>query len=458
MPKRKYLVARVWVYSCCIATLVGPLSGCSLPFLKTKEPQKAIGSTLRHDPQSGKITQAGLQAEVMDFADQYMMAIRQSLDEIISAGVDSKTRASINYGKVIYNTAAMSIAAGRNPAANLLDMVVFVTLCRISVEGHWAKVYGPEGQKLAKALRKLEKEIWTIAGQVLSPVQQEKLRGLIQAWRTTHPKQYYVANVRLNDFAALRGASPLAMEKETQGLLADVEKALVKVDEAFLLAERAMFYVERAPRIFYLQTELIMEQTTTHPDVRRVVNDVNKAVDSFASLTKTVQKLPGQFSAERKAIIKQLSDWADTERQKLWKDLEREEPRLKAVLTEVREILTAGTELTKAVGTLTTQFKSDANTPPGPPVDYVKALQHATETVKHATMLVKSLDEFIVGETAEEADLVKVLRQVNAETRALLNHAFWLGIILIVVFLIGLVAALVSYRYFTRRLVDSPRS
>lgn len=69
-------------------------------------------------------------------------------------------------------------------------------------------------------------------------------------------------------------------------------------------------------------------------------------------------------------------------------------------------------------------------------------------------MLVKSLDDFVVGENAEQADLVKVFRQVNTEARALLNHVFYLGLILIAMFLIGLVAALLSYRYFTRRLVE----
>ncbi|NWG76231.1 MAG: hypothetical protein HXY24_16790 [Rubrivivax sp.] len=81
--------------------------------------------------------------------------------------------------------------------------------------------------------------------------------------------------------------------------------------------------------------------------------------------------------------------------------------------------------------------------------------QSATETVKQTTLLVKSLDDFVVGENAEQADLVRVFRQINAETTALLNHALLLGLILIIVFLIGLVAALVSYRYFTRRLVGS---
>jgi hypothetical protein len=83
--------------------------------------------------------------------------------------------------------------------------------------------------------------------------------------------------------------------------------------------------------------------------VQRVVRDVDKAVETFASFTKTAQNLPKLLSAERQAIIKQLTDWSDTQQDKLVKGLEREEPRLKGMLTEVREILLAGTELAKAV-------------------------------------------------------------------------------------------------------------
>jgi hypothetical protein len=239
--------------------------------------------------------------------------------------------------------------------------------------------------------------------------------------------------------------------------LASVEKALVKVDEAFLLAERGMFYVERVPRIMTLQGELLADQVTTNPEVQGLVKIADRAVDNFAALVKSVEKLPSQVGAERRAILKQLTAWAASERQKLWQDLEREEPRLKGMLTEVRQIVTEGTELAKALGVLAAQFKPDPQAPPGAAVDYVKALQQATETVKEATVLVKSLDDFVVGEDAANADLVKVLRQVNLETKSLLDRAFWLALVLIVVFLAGLVAALVSYRLITRRWPDSGR-
>lgn len=128
------------------------------------------------------------------------------------------------------------------------------------------------------------------------------------------------------------------------------------------------------------------------------------------------------------------------------------------MLTEFRQVLAEGTELAKALGGLTKQFQPDPNAPAGPPVDYLKALQQLTETVKESTVLVKTLDDFIVGEDAANADLVKVLRQVNAETRTLLDRAFWLALILIVVFLAGLGTVLVSVRFISRRWPDSGRA
>ena len=236
-----------------------------------------------------------------------------------------------------------------------------------------------------------------------------------------------------------------------------MENALVKVDEAFLLAERGMFYVERVPRILTLQGELFTDQVTTNPEIFQLLGDVDKAADSLTSLSKSVEKWPSQVGAERKAILRQLTAWAATERQKLWQDLEREEPRLKGMLTEVRQIVAEGAELARALGGLAAQFGTDPQAPPGASVDYVKALQHATETVKQATVLVKSLDDFVVGEDAANADLVRVLRQVNVETKSLLDRAFWLSLVLIMVFLVGLVAALVSARLLTRRWPDSRR-
>ena len=190
--------------------VVSFLAGCSLPQLfKSDDPKNPPGTTLRHDPRTGKLTQAGLQAEVMSFADEYVLTIRQAMDEMNRAGLAPSQRAILNRSKVLLSATAMSIAAGRNPAANLLDMVVFLTLERQVLEDYWIpKFYGDKARVLLKAVSRLEKEIWAMAGELLPPEQQENLRAMIREWRAAHPEQHLLGNVRLHTLAGLRGESP----------------------------------------------------------------------------------------------------------------------------------------------------------------------------------------------------------------------------------------------------------
>jgi hypothetical protein len=89
-----------------VIVLASFLAGCSLPLLfKLKNPEKTFETALKHDPKSGKLTQAGLQAEVMDFSDHYVLLLWQGLDEIIRGGVDSERRIRINPAKVVYSSA-----------------------------------------------------------------------------------------------------------------------------------------------------------------------------------------------------------------------------------------------------------------------------------------------------------------------------------------------------------------
>jgi len=271
--------------------------------------------------------------------------------------------------------------------------------------------------------------------------------------------QALVAAVGLKDLAQLRGESPVAGGKEPGGFLAEVGKALVKVDEAFLLAERGMFYVERMPRVVALQTDLLLSQIATTPMVAQLVADSNRAANSFEKLVQTANTLPKVLAVERTAAIKQITDWLAQERQNLMADLEGKDPQVKSMLREVRLTLATGAELTKALNSLASQFEDDPDAPPSPPVDYVKALERATKTLRQANLLVKSFDELVAGEEAEEeGPLLIALKQVDEESKSLLNHAFLLGLVLIVVFMVSLVAALVCYRWLTRRLGDSHRA
>jgi hypothetical protein len=459
-PRKTGFVSLSWASILCIVLFLIGTGGCALPFLKAKKPKAPVGTAILRDPESGKLTQAGLQALVMDFADKLVMAVWQATDEILKSGVDAQTRFRLHQARALGSGTAMSIAAGRNPAANLLDMVTYVTLARMNQEEYWVpKVLGTKGQPLLQAMRKLENDIWTLSGEVLTSAQQEDLRIMIREWRAAHPKgKYYMAAIPLKDLAQLRGESPVAGEKETRGFLAEVGKALVKVDEAFLLAERGMFYVERMPRIVALQTDLLLSQVSTAPMVTQLVVNSNRITKSFEELSQTAQKLPQTVAVERQAAIKQVTDWLEKERQRFMADLEAKEPQARTMMLEMQQTLTTGLELTNALNTLGTQFQAGPDAPPSPPVDYVKTMGKATEAMQGATQLIESLDKFVAGEEAEEGKLLLALKQINTETQALLNHAFWLGLMLIVVFMFSLVAALLCYRWLAHRLVDFQRT
>ncbi len=81
-------------------------------------------------------------------------------------------------------------------------------------------------------LRKLEADIWSLCGKLLTPEQQGDLRDLIRQWRDENPDKKYVNFIRFSDFGAQLGRKP-HLEKITKpgGLLAPVTEAAQKVEE-----------------------------------------------------------------------------------------------------------------------------------------------------------------------------------------------------------------------------------
>jgi|GEM_PF-5764672 len=67
-----------------------------------------------------------LQQEMMDFSDRYTMAIWQALDDYLRQETDPLKRSAAEHWKVIFSSASMEIAVGREPAGSLLDMAVFI--------------------------------------------------------------------------------------------------------------------------------------------------------------------------------------------------------------------------------------------------------------------------------------------------------------------------------------------
>ncbi len=271
------------------------------------------------------ITQEELRHEIMRFAGRSGERVDDAYFKLEEGFKTPKARRAALENISAYVTSALDIAIGPNPEVDMLDMVVFVTLTRIVVEEYWVpKVFGDEAKILVEVFRSNEAEIWSIAGKVLTPQQQQELRVLIRQWRDRDPDRVYVEAARFGDFAWFMGESELAKAQEGSGFLG-VKGVTREVSEARMLAERAMFYAQRVPWIVRGLVRLLLLDVAQAPEINQVMADTSTLAKAMHQTAKMTEELPEliteqreqimkQVTAERKAAIEQVMEGVATQR------------------------------------------------------------------------------------------------------------------------------------------------
>jgi hypothetical protein len=158
------------------------------------------------------------------------------------------------------------------------------------------------------------------------------------------------------------------------------------------------------------------------------------------------EQLPGQVSAEREAILNALQS---------------QEKNLAPLVNDVRETLTAGTQMSTSlnttlgtftglmklfgVGQPTTNSVPDTNSPPFNILDYGKTAERVGAMAKDINTLVTT-----VNQSVPQVD--RLSQNATAEAQKVVDRAFRLGLVLIAVLLIGAVLASLVYRFFAEKL------
>ena len=271
------------------------------------------------------ITREELRHEIMRFAGRSAERVDDAYFKLEERFQTPKARRAALENSSAYVTSALDIAIGPNPEVNMLDMVVFVTLTRIVVEEYWVpKVFGDEAKILVEVFRSNEAEIWSIAGKVLTPQQQQELRDLIRQWRDRDPDRVYVEAARFGDFAWFMGESELAKAQQGGGFLG-IKGVTREVSETRMLAERAMFYAQRVPWIVRSMVRLLLLDVAQTPEINQVMTDTGTLAKAMHQTAKMTEELPEliteqrdqimkQVTVERKAAIDQLMEGVATER------------------------------------------------------------------------------------------------------------------------------------------------
>ncbi len=288
---------RIDTWSLCAALALLALTAGCFSFSRNSSASSAAVASIRKESGSPdkKITLPVLEAEVMRFGDDLTAEMSQAADEFGDQAGTPQARALALIVKTGAANNSMIIASGPNPTANLLDMVVLVTLGRMTFEDYWVPRHGPPAQPMLDASRRLEKEIWSIAAQVLTPQQQDELRGLITAWRVEHPGQLE-AGVRFRDFAEIAAGKATGSKARPGSVLgifmldplAGLDPATREMEQTRYVADRALYVLQRMPNLLRWQSELLFSQTLATPGLQQVVSNSTQFAQSAEQLSLAV--------------------------------------------------------------------------------------------------------------------------------------------------------------------------
>lgn len=430
------------------------LSGCSVAKGVVEMPGKAIGISSSEDPAAALID---LQQKLLRFTDSFQTGLAASFDRIgrEGTGVDPKT---ILKWKLTSSTAVVSIASGANALIDLLDMTVFVTLARLSVESAWdPKRIGPSAQTLQDFCAEAEEEIWRLSSAILKPEEQEDLKHAVEGWHRMHPEPEDALTARTAGFAAEVVEKSKTKSKKSEGMfsflnldpLANLDPAVREITQTRLFAERALFVAERLPTILRWQAELLSLTTLDLPAVRELTGSTAKITASVERITAVAEKLPERLSKEREDLVKAL---------------EGQEKSLTPMVREVHQTIESGTAMTEALtGTLkmldaVVRRLTDVGVIGGPPSpnaqpfriqDYIKAAAQLEATSKQLTATISAADRLIGSESLRKLpdEVEPVVARAQSGARDLVDHAFWRALLLVgAVLAAALVYRVVSVR------------
>src|ERR1700758_912060 len=262
--------------------------------------------------------QAELLVEVQDsllrFADEYSMRMVGGVDNL-RHGTDALSPAEALRLKIAISSETWSIASGPNAVADLIDMTVFVTVMRMTLEDYWQpKVFGKSALPMLAYSRSAEADIWKLAGKALKLEQQTDLRQSIAAWHQKNPLRESLVALRSLDFASRVETLDQNVVRKPGSVfsllnvdpLAGMEPAVREVAQTRMFGERVLFVTQKMPTLLRWQTELLSVNAVEMPAVQQLISNSTQLSGSVERFAYVAEKLPEQLSTEREEIIKAL--------------------------------------------------------------------------------------------------------------------------------------------------------
>ncbi len=375
-----------------------------------------------------------VQQRLLRFADQYSTGMITGVEKL-RRGTNAIGPAEVLKWKILFATETSSIASGPNAFANLLDMTVFVTLVREAVENYWQpQVYGESAEPLLETCRASETEMWKLAGTVLKPEQQTELRVAIVAWRKKHPTPEKMLGIRGVGFALEVASTQQTGAPQSSVFtllrldpLSGLDPATREIAQSRLFAERALYISRSMPTFLRWQTELLSLNAMAMPEIQQLVTNTTKLAASVERFSGLADQFPKQVSTEREEILRAL---------------QMQEKGLGILAAEVRQTLTAGTQMSTSLYSTLTAFdalmrrfgvgETTDNSPPKTDaepfriLDYAQTATQLEAAARQLTDLVRTLDQTLASTNLARlsGQVRPVVERAQAGGQEIVDHAF----------------------------------
>jgi hypothetical protein len=426
--------------------MVLALSGCRIAKTAAELPAQAVGAV--KGGKSAPLDPANLQVKLQRFSDEYSSRTIAALNYYAGQAGTPEARSEALQWKVSVASAALTIATGENPQANLLDLVALAVITRVALEGFVPRSpHSAALQPWLEVSRSLETDAWNLAGEVLSLDQQTELRDSIQRWWETNPSSHLGFFARPEEFSSL--IRQTHHEEPRQGSVfalvgldptAGLDPAVREVTRTRLFAERAMFMMQRMPFLIRWHTELLVDELLQ-------LDQVEQALTNATSLSVSIDRLSRAAEAASHTAGA-LPDLIATERKAILEAFDEQEGKLRQLSADLTQTLAAGEAMSTSLNATLVTFDAlmkrfgvgePSTAPPNTNATPFNILDYA-HTAERIAAMAQQLDALLkdTGNTLESPELERQLGTITgraqADAKPVLTHAFLLlaGLVLLV--------------------------
>jgi hypothetical protein len=241
--------------------------------------------------------------------------------------------------------------------------------------------------------------------------------------------------------------------------MSGLDPAVREITQSRMLAERAMFMLQRMPFLLRFQTELLAYRLSDQPQMRLALTNVtllagsaDRITRATESVSQTAAQLPDRISLERKEILLAL---------------DQQEGKLRDLSAKVDQALQSGEKMSTSLNTTLVTFTGlmklfgvgepstnpavDTNSPPFNILNYGQVADQVGTMAKDINTLVNSVNQSVPQ--------IQVLsHSATVDAQKVVDRAFRLGLVLIAFLLTGAVLAGLVYRFFSEKLKQAARA